>query len=138
MILETFKALKDVEERIRILELRIADAQGINSRMPQGILSSGFRDPTQTRAIRSAALREQLSLAEQERDRICRSLYKEKEKCTNDLIWKLLWDHYYAGYSWKKTALRHTMKESAAKMRCMRFLKNYEGTAAAAVQAGCL
>lgn len=73
-----------------------------------------------------------------ELDRMCllRRLEEEKAGCPDELVFQLLWDHFYLGLPWKRTGLRHGMKESATKMRALRFLKTVGVCGSAGEQAG--
>lgn len=81
-------------------------------------------------------LEEALTSAELDRMCLLQRLEEEKAGCPDELVWKLLWDHFYLGYLWKKTGLRHGMKESATKMRTLRFLKKIGVYGSAGEQVG--
>ena len=123
MIHEYLMELKKVDDRIRLLKDLIDDARGIKTRMPRGLPSSGIGKPTESQAIRLAELKDELSQTSQRSKRLSEKLQKEKNECRDELLWKLMWDHFYQGYTWEKTAIGHNMKESAVKMRFARFLK---------------
>ena len=126
MIHETMLALKKTDERIKMLKERIDDMTGMKSRMINGVPSSGIGKLTETRAIRLTELKDELSHTWKARTWLCKKAKREKSECGDDLLWELMWDHFYHGYCWKKTAARHNMKESAVKMRFARFLKKSE------------
>ncbi len=123
MIHETLMKLRETDDNIRRLKQLIADIQGIKGGALRATSSSGFGRPTESRAIKLVDLEEALAGAELDRMCFCQRLEEEKAVCPDELVWKLLWDHFYLGYPWKKAGLRHGMKESAAKMRALRFLK---------------
>lgn len=127
MIHDLWKELRQADERIYILQLQIEDTQGLRCGMPQGIPHSGFGRPTESSAIRVAYLKNILVRAENRREMIHRKLDTEKARFEDGLLWDLLRDHFYSGFSWKKVAAIHGMKESAVKMRFSRFLKRSRG-----------
>ena len=126
MIHESLVELRNLDDRIRLLNEMIDDARGLKAWMPRGVPSSGIGNPTEEQAIRLSGLREELSKTCKARLQLCKMLKEEKNKIADDILWELMWDHFYRGYSWMKTAEKHNMKESAVKMRFSRFLKQRE------------
>lgn len=135
MIHVLWEELKKADDRIRMLRLQIEDTQGLRCGMPQGIPHSGFGRPTESSAIRLSNLKSCLTCAEYDRKILRQKLAVEKKNCIDNLLWELLRDHFYSGFSWKKTAALHGMKESAVKMRFSRFLKKY-GSSDSSIQNG--
>ena len=125
MILEYLLELKRTDDRIRQLKELIDDSQGIGAGMPRGAPSAGIGRPTEFRAIRLAELKDELSEVLQSRSRLWKKLKEKKTECSDELLWELIWDHFYLGYTWKETSAKHNMKESAVKMRFARFLKQH-------------
>ena len=123
MIHETLMKLRETDDQIRGLKRFISDLQGLRGGALRATPSSGYGRPTEARAIKLVELEEALTSAELDRMCLLQRLEEEKAGCPDELVWKLLWDHFYLGYPWKRTGLRHGMKESATKMRALRFLK---------------
>lgn len=123
MIHDLWKELRLTDDRIHILKLQIEDAQGLRRGMPQGIPHSGFGRPTESSAIRVAYLKNILTQVENRWEMIHKKLDAEKASFEDGLLWDLIRDHFYSGFSWKKVAAIYGMKESAVKMRFSRFLK---------------
>ena len=126
MIKDTLKELQNIDVRMNLVLQQIAQSQALRGRAYQNAPATGIGRPTEKCAIRLAELEDRLVEIKSEREQVCGILEKEKAACTDELVWSLLWDHFYLGYTWKKTAARHGMKESAAKMRALRYLKNSE------------
>lgn len=124
MIHEYLMELKKADDRIRQLNELIDASQGIKAGMPSSVPSAGIGRPTENAAIRLAELKDELSEILQSKKQLWEKLKEGKKECSDELLWVLIWDHFYLGYTWKKTAARHNMKESAVKMRFSRFLKN--------------
>lgn len=135
MIHETLMKLRETDDNIRGLKQLIADIQGIKGGALRVTSSSGFGRPTESRAIKLVDLEEALTSAELDRMCLCQRLEEEKAGCPDELVWKLLWDHFYLGYPWKRTGRRHGMKESATKMRALRFLKKIGADASGGTEA---
>lgn len=126
MIKETLMALQNIDVRIHLILQQISQSQTLRGRAYQNASTPGIGRPTEKCAIGLAELEDRLAEIKSEREQVYRLLEKEKAACADELVWSLLWDHFYLGYTWKKTAARHGMKESAAKMRALRYLKNSE------------
>lgn len=135
MIHETLMKLRETDDHIRGVKRLISDLQGIRGGGLRATPSSGFGRPTESRAIKLVDLEEALTSAELDRMCLCQRLEEEKAGCPDELVWKLLWDHFYLGYPWKRTGLRHGMKESATKMRALRFLKKIGADASGGTKA---
>ncbi len=135
MIHETLTELKVMDERIRQLESQIETAQGIRGGMALGIRSSGIGRPTESCAIQVADLKEELAETLQEREKLFEKLKRERSECRNETLWELILDHFYYGYSWKETAARHKMKESAVKMCYSRFNKKLKAATPSVIMA---
>ena len=123
MIHEYMLELKKIDNQIWLLNKLIDDAQGIKAGLPRGVPSAGIGKPTESGAIWLAELKDELSEILQSRKRLWGKLNEKKTECSDELLWELVWDHFYLGYTWKETSARHNMKESAVKMRFSRFLK---------------
>ena len=136
MIHETLMKLRETDDNIRGLKQLISDLQGIRGGAPRATPSSGFGRPTESRAIKLVDLEEALTSVELDRMCLSQRLEEEKAKCPDELVWKLLWDHFYLGYPWKRTGRRYGMKESATKMRALRYLKKIKAYESAVEQAG--
>ena len=136
MIHETLMKVRETDDHIRGLKRLILDLQGIRGGAPRAVSSSGFGRPTEERAIKLIELEEALNSTELDRMCLLRRLEEEKAGCPDELVFQLLWDHFYLGLPWKRTGLRHGMKESATKMRALRFLKTVGVCGSAGEQAG--
>ena len=123
MIHETMMELKKTDERIKLLNEWIDDVNGMKAWVPSRVPSSGIGRLTENQAIRLAELKDDLSQTWKTRMQLSKKMEKEKTECEDDLFWELMWDHFYRGFSWKKTAERHDMKESTVKMRFIRLMK---------------
>jgi len=136
MIHETLMKLRETDDHIRGLKRLISDLHRIRGGALRASPSSGFGRPTESRAIKLVDLEEALTSAELDRMCLSQRLEEEKAGCPDELVLKLLWDHFYLGYPWKKTGLLHGMKESATKMRALRFLKKIEADAFTVTEPG--